>query len=513
MKKLELFALLLPGLLLPAAAPAQPKIELCQFYKDQVMAIQAVPAGDARKPAISAILRPDQHAACVAFAAVAMAQSAESRFTRAFEAARTDKQAGASAGGGGGTSLISKGVTAKALSVATEYGALTEAVSGQVVTVSGSLDGVPGALIRGRLAAYCLGGLPLDQQRGCISKSSLNLLRRISYSASFDTSRNSQTLTGQPASGTSTGTTPTTPVPVTFTPSGHQLSAITTRFEIWNQRDATSTTYIDAWAKRVQDTTNGKSLSDAANVLLTVFEQAFPDNFRQDAGYTAWFNQSAAILAIAPNVEKAWTTQLTALLGILQHSSTTPTVAQNFLDALSRYDMEQDALIDAAADKAVFTFEYDNNRPVGQDSNSNFRIIFDKGFGKHWSFTANAAINVWDRDQSTPNTKISRLRDVQAGAEIDYKLGALGKLASAASIDGSYYFQYQNSAILLKVDPTQPLPGINFTGLPSGAAAVLADTGAIHIGQLKLVLGTGSSIRVPISFTYSNRSELVPKPN
>jgi hypothetical protein len=83
MKKLELFALLLPGLLLPAAAPAQPKIELCQFYKDQVMAIQAVPAGDARKPAISAILRPDQHAACVAFAAVAMAQSAESRFTRA----------------------------------------------------------------------------------------------------------------------------------------------------------------------------------------------------------------------------------------------------------------------------------------------------------------------------------------------------------------------------------------------------------------------------------------------
>jgi hypothetical protein len=108
---------------------------------------------------------------------------------------------------------------------------------------------------------------------------------------------------------------------------------------------------------------------------------------------------------------------------------------------------------------------------------------------------------------------ISRLRDVRAGAEIDYKLGKLGKLIDAASLNGSYYFQYQNSAILLSVDPSQPLPGITFSGLPSGAASVLANTGSIHIGQLKLVLGTGSSVRVPVAVSYSNRSELVPKPN
>jgi hypothetical protein len=494
------------GVLLHAAGFGQPKIELCDLYKDQIKAIQSKPTGHARDADISELLKPDQHSACVAFA---LAHGVQNQFTHAFEAARTDKQAGTSAGGGATSSLVSKGVTAKAISLASEYGALTESVNGQVVTVSGALDGVPAGLIRGGLASYCLAGLPRDQQNGCIDKSSLDILRRLSYSVSFDTSRSSQTITGTPVSASNT----TNPTPITFNPSGHQISAITGRFEIWNQRDATSTTYFDNWLKRVQDKTNGKTLADAGNALLNAFEQLFSSDWRNTKEYQNWFQGAIPILENATDVEKAWEGLLSDLLAILRATQNMPDLAQEFLHELSNYDLAQDALIAAAADKPVFTFEFANNRPVGEDSNSNFRLIFDKGFRKNWSFTANAAMNIWDRDQSKPSVKVSRLRDVQVGAEIDYKLGKLGKLIDAASLDGSYYFQNQHSAILLNVDPSQPLPGITFSGLPSGAATVLASTGNIQIGQLKLVLGTGSSIRVPLAFSYSNRSELVPKPN
>ena len=66
--------------------------------------IQATPDNsDARNMAISDILKPDQHAACVAFA---LARTVQNRFIHDFEAARTDKQAGAGAGSGGGSSVV-----------------------------------------------------------------------------------------------------------------------------------------------------------------------------------------------------------------------------------------------------------------------------------------------------------------------------------------------------------------------------------------------------------------------
>jgi len=63
------------------------------------------------------------------------------------------------------------------------------------------------------------------------------------------------------------------------------------------------------------------------------------------------------------------------------------------------------------------------------------------------------------------------------------------------------------------VDPTQPLPGITFVGLPAGAKAVFAQKGNIGIEQLRLVLGPDkSNIRIPIAVSYSNRTELIDKP-
>jgi len=495
-------------LLLPAAVFGQANPELCNVYKDQIGAIQKQPKGKSRDAAISDILKPAQHAGCIAI--VIAGNTLQGRFKRAFEAARTDKQEGAGVGAGGGTNLISKGVAAQALSLASEYGALTESTSGQVETVSGSLDGVPGALIRGGLAMYCIDGLPPVVQKGCISKSAINLLKRLSYSVSFDTSRESTTLTGAPASPSSS-TGPTTPV--TFSPSGREISSIGGRFEIWNQRDTTSADYAKAWMTKLQDKAAGAAQLSAANALLAAFETLFASDFVQSSDYQKWYAQAIGALEDATDVEAAWRTLFAQLVVLAKKTKEAQTAAADFLTALSRYELEQDLLITEAATKSVWSFEYADNRPVGQDSNSTFRMIFDKGIGKKWALTANAAVSVWDNAQSKVSVPVNRLRDAQAGAEIDYKLGKIGSLISAATVSGSYYFQHQDSAILLNVSPAQPLPGITFSDLPSGASSVLADTGTIHIAQLKLTIGTGSNLRVPLAISYSNRSELVPKPS
>src|SRR5262249_38713177 len=83
----------------------------------------------------------------------------------------------------------------------------------------------------------------------------------------------------------------------------------------------------------------------------------------------------------------------------------------------------------------------------------------------------------------------------------------------AAALDASAYFQNQKSDSILKVDPTNPIPGVMFVGLPSNAQTVFAKRGNIGLAQLRLVLGPGSSnVRIPIAVSYSNRTELIAKP-
>ena len=74
------------------------------------------------------------------------------------------------------------------------------------------------------------------------------------------------------------------------------------------------------------------------------------------------------------------------------------------------------------------------------------------------------------------------------------------------------YYQYQDSPALLQVDPLNPIPGVSFVGLPAGAKTVFAQKGSFGLFQAKLTLApVGSNIRVPVSVTYSNRTELIEK--
>jgi hypothetical protein len=471
-------------------------------------------AADRKDQRISAAMRIEQNSSCYAEilflermgSAEAQAR-AFTRFLQDYEARRNDKQAGAAKSTGGGTSVVSKGLAAEAISVAAEYGALTESVNKQVVTVQGSLGGFASALARQKLIEYCPSGVG---QGPCLNRSGLNFLKRISYGVSFDTSGNAEAVAGT-ASGSPQGPAQ----PVTFTGSRHQISAWTGRMILWNIRDASSDAFKAKWAATLQAATAAASGPNVDAVKATGADllksfQTFVDGIKLGQSFDDVFKAAfpkfqAAQVADLDAVFDEWAEQVVKM--IPDDAVQTNNVI-DLLQARSAYLAAEDDLISALASQPVLTFEYNNNRPVAQEPTSSFRVVFDKGFGK-WSFTANGAFTIYDTRPKIANA--TRLRDAQAGVQIQRDLGQL--MGMPVALSTSYYFQYQNGPAILNVTPGTPLPGITFTGLPATATQVFAQTGNLHLGQMRLALAPGkSSMRIPLAVSYSNRTELISKP-
>jgi hypothetical protein len=445
------------------------------------------------------------HPACLAEALVAAdAQKVGfASFLKALENTRTDKQSGASAGSGGSTNLVSKGTTAKVLSFGAEYGALTESVSKQIVTVQGSLDGVPAALVRHSVARYCPSGGAPD----CVNSSLIEMLQRFSYAVSFDTGPAAQSVSATP-SGTGQGTAQ----PVAFSADGHSITAVTFRAVLWNARDKVSKTFQSAWLASV--TTSPDALNQAATNLMNA-TGALVATVESDAHYQSWQDETVRQLKAASGkgqVTAVWTERQRVLAEQLRiaHADVFDQAAKERA-VLGAYRFEEDAVV-AALQKPVVTLQYDYKRPVNQPVTSTVRLIFDKGFSDGWSFTANAAVELYDDTPSAAIQGAGRTRDTQFGVQLQKDLGT-SSLLGAAALAGTYFFQYQNSPSIVDVTPSTPGDGITFVGLPSTVTQVFAAAGNIQVAQLRLVLGPGqSSARFPFSISYSNRTELIDKP-
>ncbi len=136
-----------------------------------------------------------------------------------------------------------------------------------------------------------------------------------------------------------------------------------------------------------------------------------------------------------------------------------------------------------------------------------------------FSLTAMVGADVYNSAPSSNIPSASNLRDLQAGAEIDYRYdlhasgcglwhtlvtGWIGSVTAA----GSYYYQDQTSPAIL----TGPPSTITFTGLPSGTTSVYSQRAVINLAQLRLGFGSGSKVTFPVAATYSNRTELISHP-
>jgi hypothetical protein len=434
------------------------------------------------------------------------------------------QQEGSSTGTGGSTSLTAKGLSSKLLSLATEYGALTQSTSNATTTVQGTLAGLPVVLMQNGAIEEC--SVKVFALAPCLHQGALAWMSRISYSVSYDTSTTSGTTVGT-MTGSSSSTTAAQQVSVSN--NANSISAVTGKaILIPGKLDAAAYASADKTisnSKTIQEVQDaGKAFSKLEQLGATPkspYQTFLEGEVATLSGYVAGHSQSEVLkkwrlaaddltaslgapISRDPKMEPA----AEANLAVLQQAAT---LAFKYLEYLGDEDSAGFAAIIAAP--PVLTAEYDYNRPSSAPSNSVFRGIFQKTY-KPVTVTVNGAVSVYD--QAQPNVPgAGRLRDTQFAAEVSHPFSLTlpgSGTATNFTLSGAFYDQYQSSPSILNVTPGAPVDGVTFVNLPSTASQVYGTTGNIAIGQLKLTAGGGSAVTVPLSVTYSNRTELITSP-
>lgn len=484
--------------LLLTAAPAWAQIEECTRYKELINDIVT-----GRDQTI-VLVDVQQTARCVALYAAGFERASFEAFVKRFEASRSDEQGGSSGTGTGSTSIVSRGPAAKVLSLAAEHGALTQSVADQRVTVRGNLAGVPAALLRKDIFPYCAGDERLSGF--CFPNSVLSTLRRVSFAVAFDPSRDEATITATPSEDASGPA-----QPVTFSASRRELTSVSVRIEALNRRDVTSPEFVAAWKERV-----GTAMNTAASDLLSAAGD-FVGAVTDAPGYEEWRTQSLARVRAAGTDRTALVAALKQSLELLMPIVQTAVPdysikARTALDAYSRFYLAQDELIDSLAMKNVLAFEYSHERPAGMATTSQFRLIGDLPLTAETKLVVNGAITVYHSLPEAIDQRVERIRDARFGVQLDHGLGDVSILGPAVASVALYY-QKQNTASVLEIDPGNPLPNVMFVGLPDDVTHVFTRTGDIWLAQAKLSLvPPNKSVKIPLAITYSNRTELVDKP-
>ncbi len=137
------------------------------------------------------------------------------------------------------------------------------------------------------------------------------------------------------------------------------------------------------------------------------------------------------------------------------------------------------------------TFDYSNQRNLNKPDLSTFTLIGEKGFYKgRMDLTGNAAFSMFNTRPIGLN--IGRVRDIHGAMQLD---GTFGSADKTGVFVLSFAYKYQH------------LAEDAFTQ----AGTIVPDTkGNISIGQLKFTVPIkGLGIKLPISLTFANRTELI----
>ena len=455
---------------------------------------------DARSGDLHRDLTLDRSAPCMIAAILSnyeYQQSLVSRVKAAYQ------QNGSSNGSSGSTNVVSKGLAARVLSLASEYGALSESVSGQTVTLSGTLAGIPLALEHANILQPCVQAFSGAK---CVSFKTTDGLDRVSYSVAFAASQSASQVSGT-ASGSTSSTQPTT-----FNASYQTLQQANVKVVLFKGAAATP----DDISKAIS-TLDGSSkvfdVSDNRDDLLALV-MGYKDNAatwaREEFTRLAGISQSDVAAELA-----SWSRSLPSALCQGRNPCTLEQDAEKYIQLYFKYLTSQHDFIESQRKKPIITAEYDANFPAAQTSNSTARLIAGYTFPTtKLTLTANAAGSFYNGDPSATVPGARILRDFQAAGELAYTFGsAKTSFLGQSTASSAYYYQDQTSPSILNVTPGQPVSGIAFTGLPSTASQVFAKRGVINLAQMKFnfIPGKGS-INVPVSVTWSNRTELVTQP-
>jgi hypothetical protein len=388
---------------------------------------------------------------------------------------RADIQVGAGSDGSGTTSAVVDPLLPAIFGVAFEDGAITRSVSGSTI----SFKVAPAGLVCAArpLAAAAVARRDEDACR--------TFWRRVGVTASFDTTRGEKS-----------------PKLEDLQTLDNQFAALTVRAEIFNHRTATGARYLQVFSAQFEEWKDratafaaiDRNTPEVVKAQAIVEERLLALVKKPDWKGKAPADRAKEITAIVKD----------AVAGAVVKDSQAALVRDAWLQAL-RADR---ALQNAVANAPVLTAEYAFERPdlaaepigdvvpegVRPPNLHTIRAIYAQGLARtNLDFVANASAS-WFGDERPGMS--GRFRDIKAAFEGTFRLRDLpGYGAPALSVAALYVYLHQ-----------EPL-GLGFVAVNG---ADINKPGHIGVFQAKLELPTSkNAMRIPLSFTYSNRTELI----
>lgn len=354
----------------------------------------------------------------------------------------------------GTTSLVSKAGLPAVFGFAVENGALTRTNSGTTVTFTGNPVGIVQALAKkGYITSF--------QNQGDLT----GALRKLSFGVSFDTSRGDQA--------------------GTFTADKQQLSGFSFKYNIIDQRDPRHERHTDRWLAITRE--QATNLARAYNNFVRAFKTE-----RRIPVFEAWLTETNAKLAGKTSfaeIESILETELQKLPS-LELPADVQAMVQEVGTNFDAFLAERNAILDEIANGWIATFDYNNERPAGMPSLSNFRFLVEKGaYNGSIDFTGNASLTVYNSGPTEPG--IQRLRDFRFAGQIDVPMGDVSKTGKFMLSFAGRYERLMND---------EPIEG----------TTEVIRKGDIAVGQVKLTIPIrGTAMKIPLSVSFANRTELI----
>jgi len=406
------------------------------------------------------------------------------------EQKRIDKQVGNGAGSSGTTSLLNKVSVPSLIGLAVENGAITQETSGTTITFRANPAGIINALIN---HDYLTSGpakiiLPATRaQQIRIEETDLwfRILNKASFWASFDTSK-----------GPNAGT---------FTAERSQLTGYGGHYDIINHRDPRHKIYLNLWFQ----------LRDGAGERVADSLTAFAAAINKMDGYDSWIADTSADLFAASTSDIE--ARLMARAEVLQtlvnsHPEVLAVIRTQVIPAVNEYAKSRVDLLNKVSKSFTLAFDYTNTRQVVTLGNTdagiitlppgvtnalpdlgNFLLTASGHFIGQSEITANFSGTRFNGRRPGPD--IGRWRDVQGGFQIDVPLPEI-RPVGRSTLTFSYLY-------------------LNLLEEPLGAKILVngveeSRKGVINFGQARMDFPIGSTgMHIPISITFSNRTELI----
>ena len=418
---------------------------------------------------------------------------------------RTDTQTGATPSNSGTTSLAMKGAVPKILGFAVENGAIESSSKGTVVTFRATPWGVIKAL-QGSGYVKILDSLQSSPEAG--------FLKRISVAASFDTNKGAES--------------------ATLLANRQQLQTWSLRGEIYNRRNAGEQAYHRYWgqlaSQAAEDLKNDQGIIFATLGLknrmatwstLRAWYRNCQDRVEEEierkalsgsdaeAAFSKIVEQQLAKfdkLNVPDNVASAIKSYMPELKSVLVSRNTITGYAQRGSLATLDFTVKRDP---ALPDLSTLTgiWETHIGKRLGRDAAS-IKLENLENRRNH-DLTINGALSFFNSPAKLSTNKEYRLRDFKLTTQYDIPLGKIEKIGNFIWTNAFRYqrlFEDAPISLLSALNPNLANPPTAGTG---ASALAIAKRGNFAIYQTKLTIPAGSGIRIPLSFSIANRSELL----